>query len=108
MRNDLEASGAHEVEGQVRTQTTMRVLRERAGLTQTELARLLDRAQPEVSMWEWGKERMPDAIREQVYAILRRQLRGNVILTSIVFTSEDLDRAWDDVLTRTSRPGASP
>ena len=81
----------------MRTQTTMRVLRERAGLSQTDLARLLGRKQPEVSMWEWGKEKLPDHIRNQIWGILKARLEDIDWLVHYC-RPEDLDRAWDDVL----------
>lgn len=76
----------------------MRVLRERAGLTQTDLASIIGRAQPEVSMWEWGKERMPDHVRHQVFGALKARLADTYSLVHAV-KPEDLDRPWDDVLT---------
>lgn len=65
-----------------KVQTTMRILRERAGLSQTDLANLLERAQPEVSMWEWGKERMPDHVRHQVFGILRAPVSARTALSA--------------------------
>lgn len=80
----------------VKTHTVMRVLRERAGLSQTELAQRLSRGQPEVSMWEWGKERIPDHIRHQVFGILRQALADD----HPSFEPEDLDRPYDEALMR--------
>lgn len=80
-----------------KVQTTMRVLRERADMTQTDLATLLGRGQPEVSMWEWGKEKMPDHIRNQVWGVLLARL-GETYSLIHGMKAEDLDRPWDDVL----------
>lgn len=80
-----------------KVQTTMHVLRERADLTQSQLGVMLGRGQPEVSMWEWGKEKMPSPIRYQVMGILRAQLTGKYGPVALI-TADDLDRPWDDVL----------
>lgn len=77
-----------------RLQTTMRILRERADLSQEELAGILGRAQPEVSMWERGQEKMSDAIRNQVAGVLRSRLHS----IRPVLQADDLDRPWDEVL----------
>ena len=80
-----------------KVQTTLHVLRERSLLTQTDLAEILGRQQPEVSMWEWGKERMPDTIKQQVFGVLRAAL-ARVGADARHLRPEDLDRPWDDVL----------
>jgi transcriptional regulator with XRE-family HTH domain len=86
----------------MKNQTALRILRERAGLSQKQLGDILGRTQPEVSMWENGKERMPDAIRYQILGALRAApalsdaaspLQGAIPYLK----AEDLDRPWDDV-----------
>lgn len=77
----------------MKNQTTLRILRERAGLSQRQLGDILGRTQPEVSMWEGGKERMPDAIRYQILGVLRAAPTIDVPHLK----AEDLDRPWDDV-----------
>lgn len=78
----------------MRIHTTLRVLREKTGMSQTELAEALSRAQPEVSMWEWGKEKMPAQIRQAIWAILRDRLGAQASRLQ----PEDLDRPYDEVL----------
>ena len=73
--------------------TTLRILRERAGITQTHLAHLLDRGQAEVSMWEWGQEKMSEPVRNQITGILKAYLGSDGPL----LRSGDLDRPWDEV-----------
>lgn len=78
-------------------QTTMRILRERAGLTQEQLATTIDRTQPQVSMWEGRVEAMPDAIRNQIYGVLKAELKRQG-QASRLLRPEDLDQPWDEVL----------
>lgn len=77
-----------------RKQTVMRILRERAGLKQVDIARMLDRAQPEVSMWEWNKEKMADHVRYTIAGILRARLSEEYPY----FEPKDLQRPWDEVV----------
>lgn len=77
-----------------RIQTVMRVLRERANLSQTELADMLGRQQPEVSMWEWGKEPMVEPMRLMVVGVLRSYLHNEYPR----LTQYNLLRPWDEVI----------
>lgn len=87
-----------------RKQTVMRVLRERAGISQTQLARMLGRKQPEVSMWEWAKEPMAMHVRYQVLGVLRSAIAESYPLLTV----DDLTRPWDDVVLEWARHTGAP
>ena len=50
--------------------TVMKIARERAGMTQRDLAQRLDVAQPNVSRWEDGLKRIPAQRRAEIGAML--------------------------------------
>ena len=78
---------------EARKQTTLRVLRERAGLTQGELARKVERKQPDVSAWEWRKVSIPQDIRYRLTGLLKAYLPKD----TVVLEPDDLSRPWDEV-----------
>lgn len=75
-------------------QLTLTALRQRAGLTQMELALAVDVSQTSISHWEQGQA-IPAAKAAAVLAVLRAKDRTAV---PPGIKSADLGRPWDDVL----------
>lgn len=75
-------------------QLAMAALRERAGLTQTELALAVEVSQTSVSHWEQGQA-IPPTKAASVLAVLRAKDRAAV---PSGLKPTDLSRPWDEVV----------
>lgn len=75
-------------------QLTITALRQRAGMTQVELAIAVDVSQTAISHWEQGQP-IPTPKGTAVLAVLRAKERGAV---PTGLKAADLSRPWDDVL----------
>jgi transcriptional regulator with XRE-family HTH domain len=79
---------------------TLEVLRRRAGLSQTELAELVGRSQPEISNYERGLE-IPVDTAFDLFHILFERLEGQDCQPSGVLKElvpSDLSRPWETVV----------
>lgn len=86
-----------------RRQLTLTVLRQRAGLTQMELAIAVEVSQTSISHWE-QETPIPTAKATALLAVLRATDRAAV---PVGIKPADLSRPWDDVILERAAAKAS-
>lgn len=91
--NKARAAKFHATERIQGRQTTLQVLRTRAGLSQAEFAATFGYSQSEVSRWEKG-ELIPDNVLPKVVRALKRLSHHELP----DLDAHDLNRSWDETL----------
>jgi transcriptional regulator with XRE-family HTH domain len=82
---------------------TLKVLRQRLGFTQEELAAAIPRcSQPDVSMWEAGAPIPAEKARAILNLFRKSKIAGSYTqyIADPGLTVEDLSKPWDEVLLR--------